>query len=199
MIAVDWSGIYRPLRLFETAGAIVELGPLGESSTIIGLIAGIAVGATLRIAARKECFALVDAPLPVGHIEQHLPNFMRGEAKKVLDGRRVGFIDGLHQSQPGFMHDAIDVVSRLQAWKRAEHDLGRQSAEPGADLFEKLPAGRFVPPTEAVEQRLKLKRGILVHTARRTATDCTPDSCGKSSFLLSDGTPSPAELIRSRW
>src|SRR4051812_43345922 len=175
---------YGSLKLFQASDLIMEFGPLSQSSAVVRLVARLTANFTLRIVARQKSFALVEAPLAIGHVEQDVADFMRGETKKIGDGRRVGFVDGLHQTEPRFMDDAIDVVLRVQLRERAEHDFGGQSPESSTDLLQKLPPGWFIPLAEAVQQRLKLKRGILVHTTRGIATDCKPDSCDKSELFF---------------
>jgi len=126
---------HRPLLLFQAADLAVELGPLCEARSIVGLRSRLVSSRVLRVAARQERLALIDSPLTISHVEQHLPKLMGREPKKIGHRRRVRFLHCLHQAEPRFVNDTIDIVPGLEAGKRPRKDFARQSPQARAYLL----------------------------------------------------------------
>ena len=143
----------------------MEFGPGGQLHRIMGqLLQRRFVGRITGI--ERPRLAAVPSGLPLGHIEQHLPDFVGRQSKKILDGGRRRLIERQKESDPGFVDDAVEIVSGLQAGKRLAEHFGHQSSQAMDCPFEQLAPRRRVAVLKAIDQRLQLGAAVICHEFR---------------------------------
>ena len=128
------------------------------------------MGFILRLGSQVESGIANTQSLPAaralllgGHVEKDLPNLVGGQAEEILHGGRLGFVQGLHEPQPGFMDHAVHFMASLQAGKRPMEHVGRQPAQPVAGPLQKQLAGGRISLLKAVQGQLERQFGFSGH------------------------------------